>query len=196
MGFIDTENISEELVVFHCSPTMAGLKTGSLFNCPAKNGRAFIKRIREMNRHLIPRGVRIVPLKNMGKSVLVYMYRPDRLREDLSNNAAKQILAERDYPVGETEKCIVELVRRLEDGEAFPHEIGLFLGYPPEDVDGFIRNGAAGAKCIGVWKVYGNVATAQRKFVQYKKCTQLYCEAFQKHRSFDRLIVSFAQNNT
>lgn len=189
MGTADTENISEELVVFHCSPTMAGLKTGSLFNCPAKNGMAFVKRIREMNRHLIPRGVRIVPLKNMGKSVLVYMYRPDRLQEDLSNSAARQILEERDYPVGEMEKCIVELVRRLEEGEAFPHEIGLFLGYPPEDVDGFIKNGAEGAKCVGVWKVYGNVETAQHKFAQYRKCTQLYCEAFQKHRSFDRLIV-------
>lgn len=189
MENINTENISEELVVFHCSPTMAGLKTGSLFNCPAKNGRAFIKSIREMNRHLIPRGARIVPLKNMGKSVLVYMYRPDRLREDLSDSAAKQILEERNYPVGEMERCIVKLVRRLEDEETFPHEIGLFLGYPPEDVDGFIKNGAAGAKCIGVWKVYGNVETAQRKFAQYRKCTQLYCEAFQKHRSFDRLIV-------
>lgn len=104
-----------------------------------------------MNRHLIPRGVRIVPLKNMGKSMLVYMYRPDRLREDLRS--------------------------------------GFSLGYPPEDVDGFIKNGATGAKCIGVWKVYGNVETAQRKFSQYRKCTQLYCEAFQKHRSFDRLIV-------
>ncbi|MDE6600992.1 MAG: DUF3793 family protein [Lachnospiraceae bacterium] len=185
----ERENISEEMVIYHCSPTMAGLKTGSLFNCPAKNGGAFIQSIREMNRHLIPRGARIVPLKNMGKSVLVYMYRPDRLREDLSDSAAKQILEERDYPVGETERCIVELVRRLEDGEMFPHEIGLFLGYPPEDVDGFIKNGAAGAKCVGIWKVYGNVETAQRKFAQYRKCTQQYCEAFQRHRSFDRLIV-------
>lgn len=117
------------------------------------------------------------------------MYRPDRLREDLGDSDATKILAERDYPVGEPEKCIVWLVRRLRDGEAFPHEIGLFLGYPPEDVDGFIRNGAAGAKCIGTWKVYGNVETAQRKFAQYRKCTRLYWEAFQKHRSFDRLVV-------
>ena len=180
---MDTENISEELLIFHCSPTMAGLKTGNLFNCPAKNNRMFLENIREMNRRLLPRGVRIVPLKNMGKSVLVYMYRPDRLREDLGDSEARKILAERDYPVGETEKCIVELVRRLEDGEAFPHEIGLFLGYPPEDVDGFIRN------CIVTWKVYGNVETAQRKFAQYKKCTRLYWEAFQKHRSFERLVV-------
>ena len=190
METMNTENISEELVVYHCSPTMAGLKTGSLFNCPTKNVRTFIKSIREMNRRLVPRGARIVPLKNMGKSTLVYMYRPDRLREDLRNRTAERILAERDYPVGEAEKCIVELVRRLEAGEGFPHEIGLFLGYPPEDVDAFMKNGAAGAKCIGVWKVYGDVETARRKFAQYKKCTQLYCEAFREHRSFDRLVVS------
>ncbi len=36
MGATDTENISEELVVFHCSPTMAGLKTGSLFLIPRR----------------------------------------------------------------------------------------------------------------------------------------------------------------
>ena len=48
---------------------------------------------------------------------------------------------------------MVELVRRLNGEEAFPHEIGLFLGYPPEDVDAFIKNGAAGEKCIGMWKV-------------------------------------------
>lgn len=88
MGNIDEENISEELVVLHCLPTMAGLKTGNLFNCPARNSRTFIKSLREMNSHLIPRGARIVPLKNMEKSVLVYMYRPDRLREDLDNSAA------------------------------------------------------------------------------------------------------------
>ncbi|MEY8324807.1 hypothetical protein AALB47_13005 [Lachnospiraceae bacterium 54-11] len=28
------EDISEELLIFHCSPTMAGVKTGNLFNCP------------------------------------------------------------------------------------------------------------------------------------------------------------------
>ena len=33
MEAMDTENISEELLIFHCSPTMAGLKTGNLFNC-------------------------------------------------------------------------------------------------------------------------------------------------------------------
>ena len=88
--------------------------------------------------------------------------------------------------------CITELIKRLEDNGEFPHEIGLFLGYPPEDVEGFIKNGAAGAKCVGTWKVYGDVETAQRRFAQYKKCTRLYRAAFKKNQSFDRLIVSYS----
>ena len=39
MEAVNTEKLSEELLIFHCSPTMAGLKTGNLFNCPVNCGR-------------------------------------------------------------------------------------------------------------------------------------------------------------
>lgn len=38
MEAVDMEDISEELLIFHCSPTMAGVKTGNLFNCPVNGG--------------------------------------------------------------------------------------------------------------------------------------------------------------
>lgn len=84
---------------------------------------------------------------------------------------------------------MVELVRRLNRGEDFPHEIGLFLGYPAEDVSGFIRHGARCAKCVGTWKVYGDEESARKKFALYQKCTRLYCEAYRKHNNLDRLLV-------
>ena len=82
-----------------------------------------------------------------------------------------------------------ELVRRLNRGKDFPHEIGLFLGYPAEDVSGFIRHGARCAKCVGTWKVYGDEESARKKFALYQKCTRLYCEAYRKHNNLDRLLV-------
>ena len=182
--------ISEELVVNHCSPTMAGLKTGSLFSCPAKDSGMLAGDIRDLNKCLVPRGVRIIPLKVTEQRALIYMYRPIKLKEDLSREAAEEILAEKNYPVGQMEQCIVELTRRLKEQETFPHEIGLFLGYPPEDVEAFMKNGAAGAKCTGMWKVYGDVETAQCRFAQYKKCTRVYCEVFRNNHSFEKLIVS------
>lgn len=146
------KSISEEMIVRHCSPTMAGLKTGSLFNCPAEDSAKLAESIRKLNARLVPQGIRLLPLKMTEQSALIYMYRPEKLKKDLDDKTAERILTEKSYPVGQTEKCIVELVRRLSGGGAFPHEIGLFLGYPPEDVDAFIKNGAAGAKCIGTWR--------------------------------------------
>lgn len=133
---------------------------------------------------------RILPVKRMRDRVLCYMYRPEKLKEDLAGELAQSILAARAYPVGNTERCVAELCRRLQQDAAFPHEVGLFLGYPAGDVDGFIRLGARRAKYVGAWKVYGDVTSAQRRFDLYKKCTRVYREAYKKHNSFDRLIVS------
>ena len=82
------------------------------------------------------------------------------------------------------------MIKYLGENEEFPHEIGLFLGYPPEDVLGFIDNKAGGCKCVGCWKVYGDVDEAQKTFAEYKKCTELYCAMFAKGRSIERLAVA------
>jgi hypothetical protein len=39
-------------------------------------------------------------------------------------------------------------------GSEFPHEIGIFLGYPPEDVAAFIENDGKNYACRTHWKVY------------------------------------------
>lgn len=182
--------MSEETIIAQCSPTMAGLKTGNLFSERFNNKKEFLNRLRRFNAVLVPRGARLLPLKFEGARVLVYMYRPARLKKDLSNALAVQILSERNYPIEHPEHCLKELIRRLNTNDHFPHEIGLFLGYPPEDVHGFIENKAAGAKYVGTWKVYGDEQRAKDKFAQYKKCTKVYGECFQKQISFDQLIVA------
>ena len=180
----------EELLVEQCAPTMAGLKTGSLFSCPKEDRAELLRSIRSLNARLVPRGLRILPVKTVGDRELIYLYRPARLRRDLEDALAAELLAERRYPAGGADRCVAELVRRLNRETDFPHEVGLFLGYPPQDVEGFIREHAREAKCVGAWKVYGDVASAQRRFDLYKKCTRVYREAYKKHNSFDRLIVS------
>lgn len=44
--------MSEEMLVCYCSPTLAGLKTGSLFSCPYSSQKMIIKEIREFNQKL------------------------------------------------------------------------------------------------------------------------------------------------
>ena len=143
-----------------------------------------------MNKRLQSKGLRIIPLRFSDDKALIYIYRPKKLSEDLNHSAAEQLLQRQGYDTGTCEKCIVQLVRRLRQQKDFPHEIGLFLGYPVEDVCGFIENKACNCKCVGCWKVYGDEEAAKKKFAQYKKCTRVYCDQWAKGKDIERLTVA------
>jgi hypothetical protein len=105
------------------------------------------------------------------------------------NPEAAKILQERGYCPMMPEQCLARLMERLKDADEFPHEIGLFLGYPPEDVEGFIQE-PNGQKYTGIWKVYGDVRSARRIFESYKKCTEVYCRQFFSGVSLEKLAVA------
>ncbi len=180
--------MSEELIIRHCSPTLAGIKTGSIFTCPCSSLKELKNDITRLNRMLVPRGLRLIPLRLHGGRALIYLYRPKKLGMDLKNRDAEKILSACGYRAAGQESMVAQLRRRLLYGDGFPHEIGLFLGYPPEDVSGFMSS--ACAKCVGCWKVYGDENSARRTFEKFRKCSSIYCALFKNGRSIERLIVA------
>lgn len=181
--------MSEELVVRHCSPTLAGVKTGSIFSCCYESRDELKEYIRGLNGALVKKGLRVLPLRAADGKALIYIYRPCRLANDLKQNTAAQLLSRHDYDSCSPERCIIKLMARLKKSEEFPHEIGLFLGYPAEDVQGFIDNKAACCKCVGAWKVYGDEKAAQKTFAKYRKCTEIYCKKYADGATIERLAV-------
>lgn len=55
------------------------------------------------------------------------------------------------------------------NGGAFPHEIGIFLGYPLSDVEGFIKNHGQNYLLNGFWKVYQDREKTEEIFVMYQR---------------------------
>lgn len=181
--------MSEELVVRCCAPTLASLKTGNMFSCRCDSREELYACIRDLNRRLKQKGLRVLPLRCRDGMALVYVYRPGKLHRDLAHATAQKLLCDRGYPCGNAAQCVACLQKRLEVQEEFPHEIGLFLGYPPEDVDGFIhRKGEA--KCTGCWKVYGDVDKAEKTFARFKKCTDVYVRHWHNGSDLEKLTVS------
>jgi len=88
------------------------------------------------------------------------------------------------------------LKARLKDLDArgrtfcFPHEIGVFLGYPLEDVLGFIENGGRNCLSCGCWKVYSNECEALKAFERYEKCRAVYQRLFASGCPLTRLTVA------
>ena len=182
--------MSEEYLVWQAAPTLAGLKTGNLFPCKYGDYEELKREICAVNRALCKKGLRLIPLRRNDTQVLLYLYRPARLRADLSAPGAAEILRREGYGDCREEHCLHELMRRLQRFEDFPHEIGLFLSYPPEDVRGFIENKGKGSKCDGCWKVYGDENRALEMFRKYKACTASYCKRKAAGAPVDELAVA------
>ena len=82
------------------------------------------------------------------------------------------------------------LRKRFAEETGFPHEIGLFLGYPLGDVKGYIEYAGRNSKCSGCWKVYCNECEAMKAFAKFDKCKQVYKKIFQEGRGLSKLTVS------
>lgn len=187
--------MSEQMLIKHCAPTLAGLKTGNIFSCSYDSIEEMKASIRSFNRRLVKKGLRVLPIRYKNGRALIYVYRPALLMKDLDNVKAREILEMHGYSACEHPACCIsKLMHKLENSEEFPHEIGLFLGYPPEDVQGFICEKTGKkcdrCKCVGHWKVYGDEEKAKKIFAGYKKCTSVYHDQWSKGKSIEKLTVN------
>ena len=86
----------DQIIVENCSPTLAGLKTASLFSLQtekrAGNSGTVRDEIRKLNNEIRDKGLRAVPVRQTEKSTLIYLYRPDFLKRDFLNPEVRGIL--------------------------------------------------------------------------------------------------------
>lgn len=180
----------EKHLIDHCSPTLAGLKMGSLISVRFKDKAAFGQEVKGWDALLSGKGVRLCVLRLKEHSGLVYVYRPIALAQRLLNPGFAAFLHRHGYGNLSVEAALQQLRSHIDGGCEFPHEIGVFLGYPLEDIEGFIRHKGKCCKCCGCWKVYGDEEAAKRIFRKYQLCTAAYRQLFAGGHSLLRLTVT------
>ena len=156
-------------------------------------------------------GIRIRVLVWRACGALVYVYRPNALHEHLADKQALEQLASQGYDASDLDGCITRLADRIalaskhhaetvtigscdldtacdrNCGCAFPHEIGFFLGYPTDDVLGFIAHEGRDYLAVGPWKVYTHLEQALATFERYRRCTETYSRVYQRGCCLARL---------
>ena len=187
----DISRTFEAVLVRQCAPTLAGMKPGSIFcfnHSPLEVSR---QKVCQWNKQLAPFGLTVqILLERPGSSsVIVFVYRRDRLEQMLSDDAYQSFLAEAGYERTNLDGLLEQLAYRLRTQPEFPHEIGVFLGYPLRDVIGFIENHGRNFTCCGFWKSYGDPAEMQVCFACYRRCIQTYVAMFEQGIPIERLAV-------
>ena len=114
---------------------------------------------------------------------------PPASEKDLQDEGIRQILKEKGYDPDHMGMCLTSLISHLKKDPTFPHEIGCFLGYPSEDIIGFMDSER---RCIhaDIWQVYGDAENARRRFDMMHRCTRSYQEHFRRGMSLESLAVS------
>jgi hypothetical protein len=181
--------VAEELLVRHAAPTLAGLKAGNLISCRTSDGLHLMQQIQSWNQILNGKGVVITILSVRDNLYLLYVHRPNLVTKHLQQQESLRILCPLGYADCPVQEAILHLQERLAQQSDFPHEIGLFLGYPIQDVEAFIQQNGCNGLYDGCWKVYTDLAQAQQTFARYKKCTRLYLEQYRKGKKLEELTV-------
>jgi hypothetical protein len=180
----------EEYLIGNCSPTLASLKTGSLFCAGYTSWEEMQYQLEYWNQALESKGVFLTVLRRSPSRALVYLCRKSHLLRDLQQKDIQAFLKKQGYTDFSLEGALRKLKENMTEKADFPHEIGLFLGYPLEDVEGFLLHGGQNCKCTGCWKVYGNEQHAQKQFARFRKCQQVYRRLWEKGTSIRRLTVA------
>ena len=84
--------MSVDYVIQHAAPTLAGIKTGNLFPCFFSSPQAMVRDLRAINQVLVPRGLRLLPLRRDNTRVLLYLFRPAALSRYLTRGEARRLL--------------------------------------------------------------------------------------------------------
>lgn len=182
----------QQLLVEQCAPTLAGVKVGSLFRISGLSSAR--TSIRFWDQALSPLGLRVTALKECHRSdtCMVYVYREAWLQRHLTKPSIAGFLASLGYDTAQGVGMLRQLSHRFCLEQEYPHEIGVFLGYPLEDVIGFITHRGRDFTCCGHWKCYGDPAAAQERFQRYRACTAELTQRFYQGEALHQLVEAAA----
>lgn len=124
------------------------------------------------------------------------VYWLERLEELLQKPENRRFLKRfgyREFSCKAVLACLKERYRvYLNEGEEYPHELGLLLGYPLVDVEGFMKNRGRNYLHAGYWKVYANAEEAKKTFARYREVRREAEQLAREGKGFWEMISGFA----
>ena len=165
---MDERNFILSTIAYNAAPTLLHNKPASMISFTTGKRNLFQAWEAYKNDVCLSLGIDYYELVRTPGRVLVLFYNRVRLTAALVNGDNQAFLMSYGYsPEMTLPVALLRLKGRMEEG--FPHEIGIFLGYPIEDVLGYIENNGKEYLLCRYWKVYKNPGRAQKLFNSYDR---------------------------
>ena len=174
-------------VVTQCAPVLKGVKISNLITMKPggwRKIRAYLKKSR----------IICIPLYADAEKEVLFLYRYEQLERHLKIREVREFLRSCGYESFEVASVLVRLRRRYQlyagISKEFPHELGVLLGYPVGDVQGFIDNRGENSLTSRYWKVYQNPKEAEKIFDLYDRVKEQALKEIMCGRTLSHVAVS------
>ena len=165
---MDKKELKTQLAL-QCAPLLTGIKLSNLLTVTKSNE----EDVRDLFRNT---EITVHTLYQTKHRTIFLLFREKQLLAYLNEKDVKETMRLFGYQtlrlIDIFEKLCARYQKYMKDHLSFPHELGLLLGYPVEDVLGFIRNEGRNYLYCGYWKVYGDVNAARITFDRYNQAKE------------------------
>lgn len=187
------DSIFEGILANHCAPVLMGTKLSNLISAPKSNLVSTEELIASYNAMYKDYGISFKVLCECKARALILVYNVERLKCYLCKERVARVLRTYGYEDSSLDYCLEMLREKLTDFE-FPHEIGIFLGFPLDDVVGFIENQGQNYVYCGYWKVYKNYELTKRTFDLYDRLRAFVKKRLMEGEALEAIVHDVHQN--
>ncbi|OON99820.1 MAG: hypothetical protein ATN35_10565 [Epulopiscium sp. Nele67-Bin004] len=164
---LDTEAYFENYMLYNLSPVIKGVKPAITLSI--NKSKALYDAWNQMNEQfLVSLGLKSVLLRETSTSIILYIYDEQQLSDVVCVQEVGEFLINLGYNLDNIQAIVDNLIHRYTLFNC-PHELGIFLGIPIDDVKDFMICSDKPCVLCGYWQVYNNVDEAKKIFLAYDK---------------------------
>lgn len=149
---------------YQLAPVIMGVKPSITLNIGKRQGQIVSKV--KLLRILEELGLKGIILRDTENGHIILAYRLCALKNILTKPRVKEVLEGLNYPLGSFYGTVSHLRKRYDYCHC-PPELGIFLGFPIEDVRDYMCGTSKECLLCGYWQVYNNVDEAEKIFKKY-----------------------------
>lgn len=187
---LDKKSVETQLAI-QCAPLLAGIKISNLLTISCAEAESIEQVLNQTD-------IAVCPLYQTGERTTFLLYHPERMQCHLTAPATSKCMNGFGYCSMEIHHTIEQFRanydRYLSDKKSFPHEMGILLGYPVEDVLGFMHHQGENYLYCGYWKVYGRLDDKLRMFQAYEDAREIIMEALSKGNNIAQVVDTLKES--
>ncbi len=171
-----------------CAPFLAGIKISNLLIIHKDN-------LDQVKKIFSTSQVKLNCIYQDEERVTLFLYKEEDMQLRLQEPEVKAFLLGIGYHEIQLTKLLECITCRyhafMKTAGPFPHEIGVLLGYPVADVNGFMEHEGKNFLYLGYWKVYSDLPGALNTFYNYRKAKETMVSLVRCGYSIHRILTEY-----